>query len=188
MLLCKSLSDFKHISHLSNYTMTKLPPQTKKTDYILDSNVDKEEQLQRTLHTEVRTEFLYLTRSFVSHIEKMIVSEDGITLLCTDKKEHEIMTEAAKYINSCIFQGKTSIMYVTEDSSSNIQTSFPTDVQIRDGMHQQCRKRCNNKNANDKIKTKKLKRGNQVVEDSKDVQQKEAEDIDSDNEKEIQQA
>jgi len=56
-------------------------------------------------------------------------------------------------------------------------------------MHQQCRKRCNNKNANDKIKTKKLKRGNQVVEDdSKDVQQKEAEDIDSDNEKEIEQA
>jgi len=55
--------------------MTKFPTQTKKTDYILDSNVDKEEQLQRTLHTEVRTEFLYLTRTFVSHIEKMIVSE-----------------------------------------------------------------------------------------------------------------
>ena len=112
VLLCKSLSDFKHISHLSNYTMTKLPPQTKKTDYILDSNVDKEEQLQRTLHTEVRTEFLYLTRSFVSHIEKMIVSEDGITLLCTDKKEHEIMTEAAnKYIISCILQ---NINYVCD--------------------------------------------------------------------------
>jgi hypothetical protein len=33
--------------------MTKLPKQAKKTDYILDPNVELEEQLQRTLHHEV---------------------------------------------------------------------------------------------------------------------------------------
>ena len=95
-----------------------MPAQHGKTDYMLDPNVGKEEQLQRTLHNLVRTEFLSLTRNFVSNIEKTIVSDDGATLLCTDKNEDEIITEAAKFIISSIFQGRRSIVYVAEESSS----------------------------------------------------------------------
>ena len=189
------MENFTLISQLSNYITTKLPAQHGKTDYMLDPNVGKEEQLQRTLHNLVRTEFLSLTRNFVSNIEKTIVSDDGATLLCTDKNEDEIITEAAKFIISSIFQGRRSIVYVTEDSSSNkddvdkhqvittIQTAFPTDAQLRDCIHQQCRKRVNNKNANDKLKTKKLKNGKQIV---RKIEGEEEDQIDSDNEKEIQ--
>jgi len=112
----------------------------------------------------------------------MIVSDDGTAILCTDKNEDEIITEAVTFIISYIFQGRRrSIVYVAADSSSKkddnvddevdinqviattIQSVFPTDAQVRDCIHQQCRKRVNNRNANEKIKTKKLKNGNQVV-------------------------
>ena len=67
------MENFTLISQLSNYITTKLPAQHGKTDYMLDPNVGKEEQLQRTLHNLVRTEFLSLTRNFVSNIEKTIM-------------------------------------------------------------------------------------------------------------------
>ena len=123
---CNCLATFKFLRTYCSLILQKKIAIQSTAQYFKNENIpDEIKEIQGT-NLVIRQEFLDLLKNFTTFIDNKLMSLDGESYLCVDKKIEAVHEEVAQFLHSELFYSKILIRYVPSDvndqSSSLSQT------------------------------------------------------------------